>query len=139
MTNNTQQIWTGTKGELWLNNADKILNIQSFSFKQSNKWEDVDDTDTFATKKRLVGVELTGELTKFKVDFAFNDILEEYKNMKQVDLTLTGCIKNPDTGEEKRISITGVTLNDMDIFSFEKGKVNQDVISFNATDYEYVK
>lgn len=131
-------VWTGSSGELWLNNTERLLRVQKFSFKQTNKYEQIDDTDNFATQERLVGVELSGEITKFKVDFGINDIFEKNKNKQQVDLTLTGKIENPDTGETKRISITGVTLQDFELFGFEKGKVNQDTITFNATDYSYL-
>lgn len=135
---NEQEIWTGSSGELWLNNTDRLARVQSFSFKQANKWEDVDDTDSFATQKRLVGVELSGEIVKFKTDFAFNDIMEQYKNKKQPPISLTGKVENPDTGETRRISITDVTFGDLDLLAFEKGKVNQDTIPFNAGGYEYL-
>lgn len=135
---NEQQIWTGTSGELWLNNTDRLARVQSFTFKQTNKFEDIDDTDSFATQKRLVGVELSGEIVKFKTDFAFNDIMEQYKNRKQPSISLTGKVENVDTGETKRISITDVTLSDMDLLAFEKGKVNQDNIPYNAGGYEYL-
>ena len=131
-------VWTGSSGELWLNNTDRMLRVQKFVFKQTNKYEQIDDTDTFATQERLVGIELSGEIVKFKVDFGINSLFEKYKNKQQPDITLTGKIENPDTGETKRISITGVTLQDFELFGFEKGKVNQDTIAFNATDYKYL-
>ena len=135
---NEQQIWTGTSGELWLNNTDRLARVQNFTFKQTNKFEDIDDTDSFATQKRLVGVELSGEIIKFKTDFAFNDIMEQYKNRKQPSISLTGKVENVDTGETKRISITDVTISDMDLLKFEKGKTTQDTIPYNAGDYEYL-
>lgn len=135
---NEQEIWTGTSGELWLNNTERLARVQSFTFKQTNKWEDVDDTDSFATQKRLVGVELSGEIVKFKTDFAFNEIMEQYKNRKQPNITLTGKVENVDTGESKRISITDVTLGDLDLLKFEKGKVTQDTIPYNAGGYDYL-
>lgn len=138
MSNGVEQIWTGSNGDLWLNATDKLGNVQKFTLKQNNKYEDVDDVDNFAVKKRLVGVELTGELVKFKTDFAFNDVMEQYKNKVQPDITLVGKVTNADTGESKRINITGITFDGLDIFSFEKGKTNQDNISFYATDYEFI-
>ena len=135
---NENQIWTGSAGEIWLNNTDKIARVQSFSFKQTNKWEDIDDTDSFATQKRLVGVELSGEINKFKTDFAFEEIMQKYSKGTQPSISLIGKMTNLDTGETKRISITDVTLNDLDIFSFEKGKANQDSITYNAGGYEYL-
>jgi len=138
MATNVNTVFTGSSGELWLNNTDKILKVQKFSFKQTNKYEEVDTTDSFATAERLVGCSLSGEITKFQVDFAIADIMESYKNKTQPDITLVGKIENPDTGVTRRISITGVTLQDMDIFAFEKGKTNQETIPFNATDYEYL-
>ena len=132
------QIWNGTNGELWLNNADKIVKVQKFTFKQTNKYEAVDSTDSFATQQRLVGVELSGEITKYKTDFKFNEIMEKYAKGIQPDVSLVGKITNPDTGETKRVSITGITIGDMDLFAFEKGKTTQDVIPFNAGDYEYL-
>jgi len=138
MATNVNTVFTGSSGELWLNNTDKLLKVQKFTFKQTNKYEEVDTTDIFATAERLVGCSLSGEITKFQVDFAIADIMEKYKNGAQPDITLVGKIVNPDTGASRRISITGVTLQDMDIFAFEKSKTNQETIPFNATDYEYL-
>ena len=132
------QIWNGTSGELWLNNTDKLVKIQKFTFKQSNKYEAVDTTDSLATQQRLVGIELTGEITKYKTDFRFNELMEKYANGLQPDVSIIAKMTNQDTGETKRVSITDITLGDMDLFAFEKGKTTQDVIPFNAGDYEYL-
>ena len=138
MATNVNTVFTGSNGELWLNNSDKLLKVQKFTFKQTNKYEEVDTTDLFASAERLVGCSLSGEITKFQVDFAIADIMEKYKNGTQPDISLVGRIENPDTGASRRISITGITLQDLDIFAFEKGKTNQETIAFNATDYEYL-
>lgn len=135
---NEQQIWTGTSGEVWLNNTDRLLKVQKFSFTQTNQWEDVNDTDNFAKQRRLVGVELTGEITKYKTDFAFNEVMAQYKDRKQPAISLTGKVENVDTGETKRISITDVTFDGLDLIAFEKGTVNQDTLNFTAGDYEYL-
>lgn len=135
---NENQVWTGSDGQLWLNNKDRIAKVQKFTFKQTNKYETVDDTDSFATGQRLVGCELSGEITAYKTSFAFNDIMEQYKNKQQPTLSLVGKVTNNDTGETKRISITDVTFTELTLFEFEKGKVNQDVVPFNAGDYKYL-
>lgn len=133
-----QQIWTGSQGEVWLNNTDKMLKVLKFTFTQTNNYEDVDTTDSFAKQRRLIGCELSGEITQYKVDFAYNDIMERYKDGIQPSVSLVGKVRNPDTGEEKRISITDITFNGGDIFGFEKGKANQDTIGFRAGNYEYL-
>lgn len=138
MATNVNTIFNGSVGEVWINNTDKLLKVQKFTFKQTNKYEETDTTDVFATAERLVGCSLSGEITKYQVDFGIADIMEKYKNMQQVELSLVAKIENPDTGDQRRISITGITLQDMDIFGFEKGKTAQDVITFNATDYQYI-
>lgn len=135
---NENQIWTGSSGELWLNNKDKIAKVQKFTFKQTNKYESVDDTDSFATGQRLVGVELSGEITAYKTSFAFNDIMEQYKGKQQPTLSLVGKVQNVDTGETKTIAIADVTFTEMTLIEFEKGKVNQDILPFNAGDYKYL-
>ena len=135
---NEQQIWTGSNGEVWLNNTDKLLRVSKFTFTQTNVYEDVDDTDAFAKQRRLVGVELGGEIEQYKTDFAYNDLMEKYKNGIQPYITLVGKVRNPDTGEERRISVTDITFDGGDIFGFEKGKVNQDTIAYKAGNYEYI-
>lgn len=132
------QIWNGTSGELWLNNTHKLVKIQKFTFKQSNKYEAVDTTDDIATQQRLVGVELSGEITKYKTDFKFNELMEKYARGLQPDISIIAKMTNHDTGETKRMSITDITLGDMDLFAFEKGKTSQDVIPFNAGRYEFI-
>ena len=121
-----------------MNNTDKLARVQKFSFKQTNKFEDIDDTDSFSTQKRLVGVEFSGEISQYKTSFAFNEIMEKYAKGTQPTISLVGKVLNADTGETKRISITDVNIGDMDLLQFEKGKTTQDTIPFTAGGYEYL-
>ena len=72
MSNNldVKKIFNGTDGAVWITTETeevKVGSMKTFSLKQTNTYEDIDVSESMTKKRKLIGVELSGELTKFKI------------------------------------------------------------------------
>ena len=131
---NTNETFNGTNGTLCINNTP-CVSVQSFSFKQTNVYEDIKKSGSLSKSRRLVGVEYAGTISKYKVDNTFISLMKEYKNGDEPEIKLVGKITNKTTGITERVEITGVTLGELDILNFEQQKVVTEEIPFEAEDW----
>lgn len=143
MANKTKMkdIFNGSNGAIWLSTDTESLKIGSmekFTFKQTMQYEDIDLSEEIVKKRKLVGVELTGEISKFKIDFKMVDIAKKYKDGDQLDIYFIGKVYNPNTGLEQKAKIKGVTLDEIDIFNLEQKTPTKESTSFSAEDWEII-
>lgn len=131
---NTNETFNGTNGTLWINNTP-CASIQQFVFKQTNIYEDIKKANILSKSRRLVGVEHKGTIQKYKLDNSFISLMKEYKDGDEPEIKLVGKITNRTTGITERVEITGVTLDELDILSFEQQKVVTEEIPFEAEDW----
>lgn len=132
---NTNETFNGTNGTLWINNLP-CASLQSFSFKQTNTYEDINKSGQLGKARRLVGVEHSGTISKYKVDNTFISLMKDYKDGNEPEIKLIGKIENTTTGYVQRVEITGVTLGELDIFNFEQKKLVTEEIPFEAEDWK---
>ena len=133
---NTLETLNGTDGKLWVNET-LVGSVQSFVLKQKNIWEDVHKSGNLGKSRRLVGFELSGTISKYKIDNAFTRIMEECKDGNPPDIKLIGLLENKNSGMMQRAVIKGVTLDELDIINFEQKKVLMEEIPYEAEDYYY--
>ena len=132
-------IYNGTNGTLWLSTDDMEIpvgSIQSFQLKQTNEWEDVNEAEFYGKKKRLLGYELTGTISKYKVGIEMLNIMEEYQKGNTPDISLIGTVRNPNTGGVQVVKIIGVTFNEGDILNFEQKTATREEIPFAAEEWK---
>lgn len=138
---NTNAIYNGTHGKLWLSTDSQEIEIgsmQTFTLHQTNQFEDVDEADCLHKKKRFVGYELTGTLTKFKVGHEFVEILEKYTTGETPEITLIGKAYNPSTGKSGTIKVSGVTFNEGDVMNLEQKTAVKEELPFSAETYKWI-
>lgn len=136
MTFNTNEVLNGSNGKLWINNLP-CATIKSFVLKQKNLFEDIDKSEQLTKSRALIGIELSGTISKFKVDNVFTGLMEEYKNGNPPEIKLIGFLENKQTGMMQRAVIKGVTFDEMDIINFEQKKVLTEEIPYECEDYYY--
>lgn len=132
---NTNETFNGTEGTLWINNLP-CYSLQSFSLKQTNVYEDVNKSGSLKKSRRRVGIELSGTISKYKVDNTFIQLMKDYKDSDEPEIKIIGKVENKTTGIVQRIEITGVTISEMDIFNFEQKKLITEEIPFEAEDWK---
>lgn len=133
---NTNETINGTDGRLWINDTP-CATIQSFTFHQTNVYEDVPQAGQLSKPRRIVGVELNGTINKYKVDNTMVGLMQDYKNGNMPEIKLIGLMQNPATGMMQRAVIKGVTFGEMDLLNFEQKTVAKEEIPFEAEDYYY--
>ena len=134
-------IFNGTNGSVWLstdNEETPIGSVQTFNLHQTNQIEDIDEAEFLGKKKRVVGYELTGTLTKFKVDHAIIDKMEEYKNGNTPEISFMGKAYNKNTKRMEVIKVIGVTFNEADLMNLEQKTTTKEEIPYAAEDYKWI-
>lgn len=139
---NPKTIFNGTDGAVWLQTDTqevKIGSMQSATLKQTNQWEDVDVSESLTKKRKLVGIELTGEIVKFKVDNTFINIFQQYKDGDIPDISLIMKAYNNNTGKMQRVKVVGVTLDENILIDLQQKKAIQESIPYAAENYEWLE
>lgn len=133
---NTNETLNGTDGKLWINDT-LCASIKSFTLKQKNVFETIDKAGQLTTSRRLVGIELTGTISKFKIDNSITGIMKEYADGNAPEIKLIGLLENKTTGLMQRAIIKGVTFDELDLINFEQKKVIVEDIPYEAESYSY--
>jgi len=125
--------WSGNWGRVWIDNV-LIFEIESFEAKITNDRDDV----IIGQSKDSKIVSLTGEGTitiKRVLDSGISAYWESVKAGHDTRFTIVGAIKDPDMvkGQEQRIQIENVWLNEVDVMHFTKGEVVETEIPFGFT------
>lgn len=135
------EIFNGTNGTLWLASDDTetaIGSMQTFTLHQANEFEDVNEADFYGKKKRFLGYELTGTISKYKVGHEFLNILESYTNGETPDVSLIGKAYNPNTNKMEVIKVMGVTFNEGDVMNLEQKTATKEDLPFAAESYKWI-
>lgn len=136
MSFDTNSTINGTDGRLWINNTP-CATIQSFVLHQTNVYEDVNKAGQKTKSRRVVGIELTGTITKYKTDNTMVGLMQDYKDGDTPEIKLIALLENPKTGMMQRATIKGVTFGEMDLINFEQKVLAREEIPFEAEDYKY--
>ena len=144
MTNSlqTKAIFNGTDGAVWLTTDTqevKVGSMKTFTLKQANQFEDVDASESYTKKRKLVGVELTGDFTKWKIDNTFINIFEQYKNGEQPDISIIGKAYNNNTGKVQRVKVIGVTFDELNLIDLAQKTPTEESLPYACEDYEWLE
>jgi hypothetical protein len=132
-------IFKGLDGQLWLNDEIEIGSIQECVLNQSNEFEEVPLAGNTVSQWKLKGVSLSGKIERLKIDYTFVDIMAQYKDGTQPDISIIGKVYNESTGKVQRTKVTGVCLEGMDIFNIKPGELTKEDISYKAGDYTHLE
>ena len=142
MTIDVKPLFNGTHGAVWVtleNQEFKIGEMKTFSAKQINTYEDVDVSEVFTKQRKLVGVELSGEFTKFKSDSNFINIAERNKNGETVEISIIGKAYNPETKLVQRIKIEDVSFDEIPLIDLEQKKLTEESLPFKFANYQWLE
>lgn len=138
----TKTVFNGTDGAIWLTTDTqevKVGSMKTFTLKQQNTYADIDESESLTKKRKLVGVELSGEFTKWKVDNTFVKIFEKYKNGEQPDISIIGKAYNNNSGKVQRVKIIGVTLDELNLIDLAQKTPTEESLPYACEDYEWIE
>ena len=125
--------WNGSYGKVWWN-GELIFEIEKFECKVTANREDV--TCDISLDSKTVSLKGEGSLTiKNVINRNLSDMLEDWKNGHDPRAQLVGLIDDPDAvdGQKERVVIDNVWFNELQLMTFEKGKVVEKELPFGFT------
>lgn len=137
-----KDIFNGTDGAIWLTTDEqeiKIGSMKTFTLKQTNTYADVDQSEVFTKVRKLVGVELTGEFTKWKIDNTFVNLFAKYKDGGMPDISFVGKAYNNNTGRVQRVKVTGVTFDELNLIDLAQKTPTEESLPYACENYEWIE
>lgn len=135
------EIFNGTDGTIWLatdTEEVEVASLEKFTLKQKNIFDDVNTSNFKGKKRKLLGYELSGTMSIYKIDSVFNRIMERCKNGEQPEISFIGKAENPTTNKLEKIKVIGVTIDEKDLMSLEQKTPTKEEIPFEAEDYKWI-
>lgn len=137
-----KEIFNGTDGAVWITTDDqevKVGSMKTFTLKQANQFEDIDESESYTKKRKLVGVELTGEFTKWKIDNTFINLFAQYKDGEQPDISIVGKAYNNNTNKVQRVKLSGVTFDELNLIDLAQKTPTEESLPYACENYEWLE
>lgn len=130
------QVYCGTYGRVWINET-LLGNVKKFEAKKKAVYEDFDLSEKMSKSRKIVGLEVSGTISLTKVDsFAAKLLSDAWDKGITPEIKIVSRVLNPDTNEEERVTITGVTFDEI-THSFEVKKILEEELSFEAEEMKF--
>lgn len=134
----TKRICNGTFGEVWLDGSYVGECYKAQGKVEFNK-EEIKQCGTWWTDNKVVGITGKGSLTLYKVNTRMGiKIAQMIKNKQDVRFTVISKLADPDSFGAERVSLTGVSFDDLTLFDWEAQKPGETECPFTFTGYEYL-
>ena len=132
------EVVNGTWGEVWIND-ELVDEIKAFQAKYEFDKEDVDIAGDMFTHKKVIGYNGTGSMTLNKTNSRMIKLLGDYlKDGKEPDIAIVGKLADPGNGGSERISLTGVSFDDLTLFDFEVKSLGETECPFTFQDMKTI-
>lgn len=134
----TKRICNGTFGEVWLDGS-LVAECYKAQAKVEFTKEEIKQCGTWWTDNKVVGIVGKGSLTLYKVNTRMGiKVAQMVKNKQDIRFTVISKLKDPDAYGAERVSITGVSVDDLTLFDWEAQKPGEVEVPFTFTGYEYL-
>lgn len=123
------RVLSGSFAEIWVDGS-RIAEASGIQMTVKMQRSDVQigmDVDS-----KITGWRGEGQLRLRQVFSRFFDIVEGAAEGRDVRVTITTALKDPDSinGEEERYSVDNVALDTLPLVNYASGKVNEQTVSF---------
>lgn len=132
------EVINGTWGEVWIND-DLVDEISAFQAKIEFNKEDIDVCGEMMTQHKITGYSGTGSMTLKKTNSRMIKILSDFvKDGNEPDVTIVGKLADPANGGSERISLTGISFDDLTLFDFEVKSLGEYECPFTFTGFKVI-
>ena len=109
----------GTWGEVWIND-ELVEEITAFQAKIEFDKEDVNIAGQMMRQHKITGYSGTGSMTLHKTNSRMIKLLADFiKEGAEPEVVIVGKLADPGNVGAERISLTGVSFDDLTLFDFE--------------------
>lgn len=136
-TYKSQEVINGTFGHLWVN-GEIVAEVKSFQVKLDLTWEEVSMADRLTPGRKLIGADISGELTLHKVDSKFQKMYKNAINGEVPDIEFIGAVEDPQAKGAERIMLEEVIFTSLDLMKYEMKTLTEQSLPFNAANYDYL-
>lgn len=129
------------KGYIEKNKSVMEINVEKQRAYLESTGVDTTEMDDQAVKEANTGsrVFLKGSLTLYKVNTRMGiKIAQMIKDKKDIRFTVISKLADPDSFGAERVSLTGVSFDDLTLFDWEAQKPGETECPFTFTGYEYL-
>ena len=124
--------------EVWIND-ELVDEIKAFQAKIEFDKEDVNIAGDMFTHKKVIGYNGTGSMTLNKTNSRMIKLLIDYiKEGLEPEITIVGKLADPGNGGSERISLTGVSFDDLTLFDFEVKSLGETECPFTFQDMKTI-
>lgn len=138
MSVEAKRVMSGTFGEIWLD-GDLVAECTKSQAKVEFNKEEIKQCGTWFTDTKVVGCTGKGSFTLSKVYTRMGIKLKDYiKNKQDLRFTLISKLADPDAYGAERVSLSGVSVDDLTLFDWEAQTPGEVECPFTFTGYEYL-
>ena len=133
---NSAQVRSGTWGSLWLD-GEQVAECYGFQCKVNKTKEDVSRCRTLVQGKKVTAVAITGSVRIYNATSRLiqleGEALAEGRDLRHV---IISNLDDPDNPSNQRISVKGVSFDDLTLADWEAAKLGQIEAPFTAESFE---
>ena len=134
----SKRVINGTWGEVWLD-SDNVGECYGLQLKVSFKKEDIAMCGQMAIDKKITGMDCTGAMKLYKSTSRMAKKLADTVSAgRDVRFTVISKLADPDAYGAERVSVSGVSFDDLTIADWEANKAGMVEAPFTFTKYEYL-
>ena len=123
---------------MWLD-GEQVAECYGCQIKLSKTKEDVARCRTLVAGKKLTGISGTGTVRIYNATSRLIQAeAQALKNGQDLRHTLISNLDDPDNPSNQRISITGVSFDDLTLADWQAAAVGSVTAPFTFSDYEYL-
>lgn len=128
----------GTWGEVWIND-ELIEEITAFQAKIEFDKEDVYMAGEMMKHHKITGYSGTGSMTLHKTNSRMVKLLADFiKEGAEPEVVIVGKLADPGNEGAERISLTGVSFDDLTLFDFEVKALGSCECPFTFTGFSVI-
>ena len=133
-----KRVANGTCGRIWLD-GDDVSECYGCKLSVKATKEKIHMAGQMAVDNKITGIELTGSIKLYKCSSRMARLIgEKLKSGQDVRFTIISKLDDPDAYGAERISVTGVSFDDLTLADWESGKIGQTEVPFTYTDYKFL-
>lgn len=133
-----KRVASGTWGQVWLD-GDYVSECYGCKLAVKTTKEKIRLAGQMAGDNKITGIELTGTLKLYKCNSRMARLIgDKLKSGRDVRFTVISKLADPDAYGAERISVTGVSFDDLTLADWESGKIGQIEVPFTYTNYEFL-
>lgn len=133
-----KRVISGTWGEVWLD-GDYVSECYGCKLMVKFNKEKIHLPGKMIQDNKVTSVECTGSLKLHKCNSRMARLIgKKIKDGKDVRFTIISKLADPDAYGTERVSVTGVSFDDLTLSDWEVGKVGSTETPFTYSNYDFL-